>query len=319
MKKTTNKVTLIGCGAVGSSFMYSAINRGIAEEYVLIDAFPNVGEGNAMDFEDANSFMDNPYVSVKAGDYSELKDTDVLVITAGRPQKEGETRLEMVSDNARIMKEIAENVVKSGFTGITVIASNPVDIMTYVYAKITGFEKSKVISSGTSLDSSRLQHDIASKIGVSPKSVQAYVLGEHGDSSVMSMSNAKIGGVPLIDFKKEYDFSSSKELKEIQERVSRKAYEIINRKRATFYGIGAALADITKAILRDEHKVMAVSPYLDGQYGHKDVYAGTPCIIGDKGIEKILEFPISSKEKKDLDKSISVLKDFTIKAFNSIK
>ena len=319
MKKTTNKVVLVGTGAVGSSFLYSSINRGIAEEYILIDAFPQVAEGNALDLEDAISFQERPATTIKAGTYKDAKDADVIVITAGRPQKPGETRLEMVADNAKIMKSIATDIKKSGFKGITVIASNPVDVMTYTYAHVTGFEKSKIISSGTSLDSSRLKIDIAKKINVNASDVNAYVLGEHGDSSVMSMSGATVKGIPLKQFSDIYDFSSKKECDEMQTRVSRKAYEIIDRKRATFYGIGAALAQIVKAILRDEHKVIAVSPYLDGEYGVKDVFAGTPALIGADGVERILEFPMNATEKKQFTNSVKILKETIKVAMDAIK
>jgi L-lactate dehydrogenase len=186
MKKTSNKIALIGAGAVGTSFLYAAINQGIAAEYLLIDAFPNAAEGNALDLADTAAVLPTPFASIRATqDYSELKDVDLIVITAGRPQKQGgETRLEMVAGNAAIMREIATKVKESGFSGITVLASNPVDVITLVYQETTGFDPHKVIGSGTTLDSSRLRRLIGEKLGVAPSSVNAFLIGEHGDSSV---------------------------------------------------------------------------------------------------------------------------------------
>ncbi|SYV94819.1 L-lactate dehydrogenase, partial [Mycoplasma putrefaciens] len=184
MKKTTNKVVLIGAGAVGTSFLYAAINQGIAEEYVLIDAFAEPAQGNALDLADTLAVLPQSFSSIKAGSYEDCKDADIIVITAGRPQKPGETRLEMVAGNAEIMRNIALEVKKSGFDGITVIASNPVDVITHVYQQITGFDQHKVIGSGTTLDSARLRRLLAAKLNVQVSSVNAYLAGEHGDSSV---------------------------------------------------------------------------------------------------------------------------------------
>ncbi|GHU52642.1 hypothetical protein FACS189496_3080 [Bacilli bacterium] len=187
--KISKKIVLIGAGSVGCSFLYSAINQGLASDYVLIDAFPQAAEGNALDLADAMAVLPNPVNSIKAGCYEDCKDADIVVITAGRPQikkPDGtlETRLEMVSGNAVIMKDIATKVKLSGFNGITIIASNPVDVLTLIYQQVTGFDQHKVIGSGTTLDSARMRRLIGDKLNINSQAVQAFIIGEHGDSSV---------------------------------------------------------------------------------------------------------------------------------------
>ena len=261
----------------------------------------------------------NSPVKLTSGGYEQLNGADVLVITAGRPQKEGETRLEMVADNAKIMSVIAKEVVASGFKGITVIASNPVDVMTTVYQAATGFDKAKVISSSCSLDSSRLRVELAKILEVAPTNVAAFVLGEHGDSSVSSLEHGTIMGIPFINYLRDVKGYDDAKLAKIHETVYKKAYEIINRKRATFYGIGAALAEITKAILRDERKVFATGAYLSGEYGQEGVYAGVPSVLGSAGIIRTMQFPLSDAEKAQFVKSVTTLKEATQKALDAIK
>lgn len=296
------KVVLIGCGAVGTSFLYSALNQGLFDEYVLIDAFDNLSKGNAWDFDDANAIMSTPAGSVKAGTYDDCADADIVVITAGVPQKPGgETRLQLVGRNAKIMEEIATNVKDSGFDGITIIASNPVDIMGAIYAKVTGFEPQKVIPSGTILDSARLQCEIAKRIKVNPSSIEAYVIGEHGDSSVSIFSEATVGPMLLSKFRK---FSDSQK-KAMHKEVMRKAYKIINAKRATFYGIGACLARLCKAVLRDENVILPVSIKKNAD---SDIYIGWPALVGKDGWHTPLRLNLLNEEKKAFAKSYNSLK-----------
>ncbi len=301
------KVALIGSGAVGTSFLYAAMSRGLASEYMVIDINEKSQVGNVFDLQDAVPSSPQ-YSKVIAGDYKQLKDYDFIFIGAGRPQKQGgETRLQLLEGNVEIMKNIAKAVKESGFKGITLIASNPVDIMAYTYLKVTGFEPNKVIGSGTLLDSARLKFAIAEKYGMSSRDVQAYVLGEHGDSSVSIISSAKIAGLPLKHFSKASDIE--KEFAEIDHFIRRRAYEIIERKGDTFYGIGEATAEVAELILRDTKEVRVVASLINGQYGAKDVMFGTPCVLGRNGVEKILEIELSATEKAGLDKSIQVLKD----------
>lgn len=311
------KIILIGAGAVGCSFLYSAMNRGLASEYGIIDVNKTNVEGQVLDFEDGSAPMDYPF-NVFAASYKDCKDADLVVITAGRPQLPGETRLNMVEGNALIMKEIAENVKKSGFKGITVIASNPVDILTLIYQEVTGFKKELVIGTGTSLDSARLTREISKRIKIAPQSIQAYVLGEHGDSSVSAFSVATVGGLSLSHFAKAGRISE-KEYPKIHEYVWRKAYEIIDRKRATFYGIGVNTANICENILRDSKKVMVVGAYLNGEYKNKGIYTGVPAVIGSNGIQEIIELPINDAEQKQFNNSVKQLKEVVEKARKAIK
>ncbi|BDV03695.1 MAG: L-lactate dehydrogenase [Candidatus Hepatoplasma scabrum] len=317
MKKTTNKIALVGAGAVGTSFLYWAMSKGIAEEYVIIDINKDAAKGQELDFEDASPSAAYPYM-VKSGGYELLNDADLLVITAGRPQKPGETRLEMVADNAKIMKNIALEIKKTNFDGITLIASNPVDVMTTVYQFVTKFDAKKVISSSCTLDTNRLKIEFAKIFDVNAKDLNMFVLGEHGDSSVSTIENATLNGIPLKDFylKKNID---AKKRAEIHKNVYMKAYEIINRKRATFYGIGAVLAEISQAILRDEKKIFATGSLLNGEYGERGIYAGVPSIIGRKGILKTHQFPLAREELMQFKKSVTILKETTKKALEAIK
>ncbi len=317
MKKTSNKIVLVGSGAVGTSFLYSSISQGIAEEYGIIDLNNDISKGNELDLEDSFPSIQNNAI-VKSGGYELVSDADIVVITAGRPQKPGETRLEMVSDNAKIMKSIAKEIKSNGFKGVTIIASNPVDVMTTVYQEVTKFDAKKVISSSCSLDTARLRMELSKVFDVSPSEFSAFVLGEHGDSSVSTLDFASIKGIPLSSYYKDKGLTPKK-LEELHERVWKKAYEIIDRKRATFYGVGSALADISKSILRDEKRVFATGALLSGEYGQKGVYAGIPSVLGKEGIITTYEFPLSKKEKAQFIKSVSTLKTATKKALDAIK
>ncbi|BDU67584.1 MAG: L-lactate dehydrogenase [Candidatus Tyloplasma litorale] len=317
MKKTYNKIVLIGAGAVGTSFLYSAISQGIAEQYGIIDINTEGAFGNKLDLEDAFAALPSNG-EITSGGYELVKDADVVVITAGRPQKPGETRLEMVADNAKIMKTIANQIKENGFSGITLIAANPVDVMTTVYQHVTGFEASRVISSSCALDTSRLKLELSKIFGLNPKEFGVFVLGEHGDSSVSTLSFGTIQGIPMKKYYEEYGLTDEK-LEEMHTRVYKKAYEIIDRKRATFYGIGAALAEITKSILRNEKKVFATGALLSYEYGQEGVYAAVPSVIGSEGIIKTFEFPLSKNEKANFIKSVTTLKEATKIALDAIK
>ncbi|MBG0730910.1 L-lactate dehydrogenase [Mycoplasma sp. 'Moose RK'] len=300
------KIALIGAGNVGNSFLYAAMNQGLASEYGIIDVNPDFADGNALDFEDASGSL-NQCFSVRRYEYSDLKDTDFIVITAGRPQKHGETRLQLVADNIRIIREIAFKIKESGFSGITVIASNPVDIITRAFREASGFSDEKVIGSGTVLDTARLRVEIAKRANVSPNSVQAFVMGEHGDSSFVAFSNIKIAGECFCNFTKLTGIDSSNYEKELEFPISRKAYEIINRKKATFYGIGAALATIVKSIIQDSKNILIVGANLRGEYGFSGPNVGVPVVLGAKGIERIVEITLNDKEKAKFAKSIEII------------
>ena len=299
------KIVLVGTGFVGMSMAYALENQGGVNELVLIDVLKEKAEGEAMDLAHGLSCAPSR-IDIKAGDYNECKDADIVVITAGLAQKPGQTRLELAKTNAGIMKQVTQSVVESGFKGIFVIATNPVDLMTYVVQKVSNFPKEKVIGSGTVLDTSRLRYLIGDRLKISPKNVHAYIMGEHGDSSFVAWSHSYIGCKPLIDILKERG-KSEKILEEIYTEVQQAAYEIINRKKATYYGIGLGLAKLVKTILNNEHEILTVSTYINNNYNHSGIYIGVPAIISNKGVEDILNIELSNEEQAKFDNSFEVL------------
>ena len=306
MSKNHQKVVLVGDGAVGSSYAYAMVQQGLAEEFAIIDLSKERTEGDALDLEDATPFTAPKLVY--AADYDTCKDADLVVITAGAPQKPGETRLDLVDKNMKIMKSIIGPIKASGFDGIILVAANPVDILTYAAQKFSGFPKHKVISSGTSLDSARLRVALAKKFNVSPVDVMANILGEHGDTEFAAYSSATIGGKPLLDMAKEAGVSMD-ELLQIEDEVRHKAYEIINRKGATYYGVATALMRISRAILRDENAVLPIAAPMNGEYGLDDIYIGTPAVINAQGIDRVIEVPLDERETKAMAASAKTLKE----------
>jgi len=306
--KNHQKVILVGDGAVGSAFAYSMVNQGLAEEFGIIDVVKERTEGDALDLEDAQVFTAPK--NIYSADYPDCKDADVVVITAGAAQKPGETRLDLVNKNLKIFSMIIKPIVDSGFNGIFVIAANPVDILTYATWKFSGFPKEKVIGSGTSLDTSRLRVALAKKLAVDPRNVDAYMMGEHGDTEFAAYDEATIGGKPLKTIAAEHGLSDD-DLTKIEDDTRNKAYEIINRKGATYYGIATCLMRITKAILRDENAVLPVGAALEGQYGLDDIFIGTPAVINANGLASVIEVPLSAKEKDAMAKSAATLKKVT--------
>jgi len=314
--KNHQKVVLVGDGAVGSSYAYSMMNQGLAEEFVIVDVIKDRTEGDALDLEDAQVFTAPK--KVYSGDYSDCADADIVVITAGAPQKPGETRLDLVNKNLKILSSIVKPVVDSGFDGIFVVAANPVDILTYATWKFSGFPKEKVIGSGTSLDTARLRVALAKKFDVDPRNVDAYIMGEHGDSEFAAYDEATIGSKPLKAIAKEQGVTDD-DLAKIEDDTRNKAYEIINKKGATFYGVATCLMRITKAILRDENAVLPIGAALDGEYGLNDVFIGTPAVINGSGLASVIEVPLSDKEKDLMAKSAATLKQVTKDGLAALK
>ena len=305
------KLVLVGTGFVGMSMAYAILSQGSSSgvnELVLIDVVKDKAIGEAMDLCHGLP-CSSSHMKIKAGDYSECADADMVVITAGLNQKPGQTRLELSEENAKIMKEITMQVVNSGFKGIFLIASNPVDLMTKVVQEVSKFPTNKVIGSGTALDTSRLRYQIGKYLEVSSKNIHAYVMGEHGDSSFVPWEHAYVGCKSMIDIIKDSGRSFS-DLDKIYVEVRDSAYEIINRKKATYYGIGLGLAKIVKNILNDTNEILTVSAYLDREYGHKDIYIGVPAIINSNGAREILELDLSLENQKRLDKSCEILTEY---------
>ena len=246
------------------------------------------------------------HMKIKAGEYSECKDADIVVITAGLSQKPGQTRLELSNANAKIMKDITEQVVASGFKGIFVVASNPVDLMTKVVQEVSKFPTRKVIGSGTALDTCRLRYLVGDYLNVSNKNVHAYIMGEHGDSSFVPWDHAYVGCKKIKDIVKDAKKDLSV-LDKIYVEVRDAAYEIIEKKKATYYGIGLGLAKIVKTILNNTNEILTVSAYLNGEYGHKDIYIGVPAIINSNGARELLELELNPDDQKKLDESCKIL------------
>lgn len=319
MSKTQNhqKVILVGDGAVGSSFAYAMALQGVAEEFGIVDVVKERTEGDALDLADATA-LSYPK-KIYSAEYSDCKDADLVVITAGAPQKPGETRLDLVNKNLKILSSIVKPVVDSGFSGIFLVAANPVDILTYATWKFSGFPKNRVIGSGTSLDTSRLRVALGELLGVhDPRSVHAYIMGEHGDSEFAAYSAATVGGLPILDWAKANGVTKEK-LAKVEDDVRNKAYVIISKKGATFYGVATALARISKAILRDEDAVLPVSAYMNGQYGLNDIYIGTPAVVNGNGLDRILEVPLNDEEQKKMTDSAKTLKQVLNDGLNNLK
>lgn len=315
MKK--GKVILVGAGFVGMSMAYTMLNRGGVNELVLIDIDQNKIKGEEMDLNHGMAFAPQK-MTIKAGTYSDCKDAEVIVITAGIAQKPGQTRLELAETNAKIMKDITKNIMSSGFNGIIIVASNPVDLMTYVVSKVSGLPKNQVFGSGTVLDSARLRFILSDYFKISSKNVHAYIMGEHGDSSFVPWNHAYIGCKKITDIIKETDKPMSK-LEEIHQEVVNAAYEIIEKKKATYYGIGIALSKIVKSVLDNDNSILTVSTYLKGgEYGQDDIYIGVPAIINRHGVRELLNLELAKEEQQKLDDSCKIIKDMREKSIDKI-
>lgn len=304
-----SKVVIVGTGFVGMSYAYAMVNQGTVEELVLIDIDNEKAIGEAMDLNHGLAFAPRK-MTIKAGDYSECKDANIVVITAGVNQKEGETRIELLNRNGAIMKSVVQNIMKSGFDGIILVASNPVDILAYVAWKESGLPTHRVIGSGTSLDTARLRYEIGKKINIDPRNVHAYILGEHGDSEFVSWSNTHVGAKPIVDVINSMEEIEFDDLDKIYVRVRDAAYEIIKRKRATYYGVGMALVRITSALLNNEHRILPVSVLNDGLYScEDDVYIGLPAVLYRGGVHHPVKLELSIDEQQKLKKSASILRE----------
>ena len=306
MKK--GKIVLVGAGFVGMSMAYSMLNRGGINELVLVDIDENKTKGEEMDLSHGLPYAPQKMI-IKAGNYSDCKDAQIVVITAGIAQKPGQTRLELAEVNTKIMKQITQSIMASGFDGIIIVASNPVDLMTYVVAEVSGLPKSRVIGSGTVLDTARLRYLMADYLKISSKNIHAYIMGEHGDSSFVPWEHAYVGCKKIKAVMKD-NGHPMEDLEKIHKGVVDAAYEIIEKKKATYYGIGMALNRLVRAVLDGENSILTVSTYLkDGQYGQDDIYIGVPAIINSDGVRELLELDLSPEEQAKLDNSCKLIKE----------
>lgn len=294
-----NKVVIIGCGNVGMSYAYALLNqRTSVGELVLIDLDEKRVEGEVMDLNHCLAFAPSK-IDIKKGDYSDCGDATIVVIAAGANQSPGETRMDLINKNSKIFKTIVKSVVDNGFDGIFLVATNPLDIMTYLTWKYSGFNPNKIIGSGTCLDTARLRFLVGDKLGINPKNIHAYVVGEHGDSEFVPWSNANIGLQPISTFLEE------DELNKIHDKVKNAAYEIINRKGATYYGIGMSLVRITNAILGDENTILTVSSYDK----NNNIFMGIPSIINRDGVKQRIYIELTEDETKKLQNCVDVIKE----------
>ena len=302
------KAAVIGCGFVGSTIAYALMQKGTFSELVLLDANHAKAEGEAMDISHGLPFAHA--MDIREGDYEDIADASVVIITAGANQKPGETRLDLVQKNAAIMRSIIREVKRVKCEGILLIVSNPVDILTQVALEESGFPKERVIGSGTVLDTARLKYLVSEKLKVDSRNVHAFIVGEHGDSELAVWSCANIYGIGLEDFAKMRGYSEfEKEKDEIYHAVRDSAYEIIERKGATYYGIGMAAARIAESIVRDSYTVAPVSVSLNGEYGLSGLCLSIPTVIGRDGAEQILEINFSEEENRKLRESADELKN----------
>ena len=302
------KAAVIGCGFVGSTIAYTLMQKGFFSEMVLLDANQPKAEGEAMDISHGLPF--SHAMDIYAGSFEDIADAAVVIITAGANQKPGETRLDLVHKNAKIMKSIISEIKRVKCEGILLIVSNPVDILTQVALQESGLPKERVIGSGTVLDTARLKYLISEKLKVDSRNVHAFIAGEHGDSELAVWSCANIYGISLDEFAKMKGFTDfKKEKDQIYHAVRDSAYEIIERKGATYYGIGMAAAKIAEAIVRDSHTVVPVSVSLNGEYGLSGLCLSIPSMIGRGGAEQVLEINFNEEETEKLRQSAEELKN----------
>lgn len=311
----TKKVMLIGCGMVGMSYAYALLNQNIVDELVLVDVNKEKAMGEAMDLNHGLAFAASS-MKIYAGDYGDARDADLVVIAAGVNQQPGESRIDLLSRNTAVFKSIIEPVVNSGFNGIFLIATNPVDIMSQITLRLSGFSPDRVIGSGTTLDSARLRYLVGKKLSVDPRNIHAYVIGEHGESEFVPWSQAHVATVSLDELRlKHPEKSAELDMTEIESEVRNSAQKIIAAKKATYYGIGMALVRITRAIFSDEDSILTISSLVDGPYGIRETYLGLPCIVGRQGRVKLLELDLNDEETAKLRKSASIIRE----AYDSIR
>lgn len=308
MNDDNRKVVLIGTGMVGMSYAYSLLNQSACDELVLIDIDEKRARGEAMDLNHGLAFSGSA-MKIYAGSYKDCKDADIVTICAGVAQKPGETRTDLLLRNAAVFKSIIDPVTESGFNGIFLVATNPVDIMTRITYTLSGFNPRRVLGTGTALDTARLRYLLGEYFHVDPRNIHAYVMAEHGDTEFVPWSQAMLATKSILEICEESggDFCL-RDMEQISNEVKTAAYQIIEAKNATYYGIGMALVRITRAILGNEGSVLTVSAMLKGEYGQQDIFTGVPCILNRNGIQRILTLNLTESEKQKFSDSSTTLK-----------
>lgn len=304
----TTKISIIGAGAVGSATAFALMNHNVATDMVIVDINHRKAEGEAMDISHGRVFVEP--VNITAGGYEDTHDSDIVIITAGLPQRPGETRIDLVNRNIEIYKDMIPKIVKYNPDAILLVVSNPVDILSYVTYKLSGFPANRVFGSGTVLDTARFQATLSSKFKIDARDIHANIIGEHGDSEIATWSLTTIGGLTIEQYCRDMKIEFTEKMREqIGNDVKNAAYEIIDRKGFTNYAVALAITRIVKAILRDERSILTVSSLQTGDYDLEDVYISVPTIVGRNGIQEVVEIPYSSKETDALKESARLLKE----------
>lgn len=302
------KVVMIGCGFVGAACSFAIMQSGLFSEMVLIDADKSKAEGEALDISHGVPFA-KP-IKIYAGDYDNIKDASLVIITAGANQKPGETRLDLVKKNISIFKSIIPEIKKREFNGVLLIVANPVDILTTVAIKLSGLPENKVIGSGTVLDTARLKYELGNHLNVDSRSVHAFIIGEHGDSEIAAWSSANVSGIPLHKFcEMRGHFNHEEAMERIAESVKNSAYEIIEKKKATYFGVAMAVKRICEAIVRDEKSILPISSMMKGDFGINGISLSMPAIVGKDGVECLVPIQLNEEEISKLQKSAKTLSD----------
>ena len=302
------KVAIVGCGFVGAACSFALMQSGLFSEMVLIDSDYAKAEGEALDINHGVPFA-KP-MKIYAGSYDDIKNSSIVIVTAGANQKQGETRLDLVKKNIAIFQSIIPEIRKRDFNGILLIVANPVDILTSVAVRLSGLPEKKVFGSGTVLDSARLKYELGKHLNVDSRSVHAFIIGEHGDSEIAAWSGVNISGVPLQKFCEMRGYCNHEDnMKKIAEDVKNSAYEIIEKKKATYYGVAMAVKRICEAVVRDEKSILPVSSMMHGQYGIEGICLSIPAIVGKDGVETHVPIQLNEDEITNLKKSAKTLKE----------
>lgn len=305
----TRKIAIIGAGHVGSHAGYSLASQGLVENIVYIDIDRKKAFSQALDIFDSIVYLPHRII-VKDGDYSDIDDADIMVICAGPLPNMSQTRMDTLGDTVAVMKDIILNIKKTKFAGIIINISNPADVITHYIQNQLNYDYKKIISTSTTLDSARLRRAISEEINIDQKSIYAYSLGEHGESQMVAWSTVTIAGKPLFELIKEKPKKYGKlDLNKIAEKGKKGGWEVLGGKGSTEFGIGASLSEVVKAIICNEHRVLPVSVYLNGEYGQKDVYASVPAVLGKDGVEEIIELNMTEEEKKLFDNSCKIMSE----------
>ena len=302
----TRKAAMIGCGFVGSASAFALMQSGLFSELVLIDANHDKAEGEAMDIAHGLPFAGQ--MKIYAGDYDDIVDAAVIIVTAGAAQKPGETRLDLVNKNVNIFKSIIPEIAKRNYKGILLIVANPVDILTYTAVKLSGLPENRVIGSGTVLDTARLKYALGEHLEVDSRSVHSFIIGEHGDSEIVAWSSTNVSGIPVNDFcELRGHFNHEEAMHRIADDVKNSAYDIIEKKGATYYGIGMSVKRICECIMRDEKSILPISSMMHGEYGISDICLSMPTVVGREGVETRVPIQLNEQEESALSASAEQL------------